>query len=79
MFTTKLTVLAGFMGDRPRANVVTSGQRETLYFVGQGRYWLHKPELRKVHMHSILDHMLKSAPRHKRPDFVVLSQAHVPP
>ncbi|KAL8716846.1 MAG: hypothetical protein Q9225_005861 [Loekoesia sp. 1 TL-2023] len=72
--------MPAFMGDRPRANVGTSRQREAVYFVGQFKFWSNVPVYKKraTVMHSIMKHMDGSSIQKDRPPFVVQRQASAP-
>lgn len=62
----------GFMGQRSRANVGTSRQKEAIFFVGQQAFWFKKPATGgSQYMHQILRDMRLEAGKHQPAPFLV--------
>ena len=66
------TGLPGFMGQRSRANVGTSRQKEAIFFVGQQAFWFNRPASGGFrYMHQILRDMHLEAGKHQPAPFLV--------
>ena len=62
----------GFMGQRSRANVGTSRQKEAMFFVGQQAFWFNRAASGgSRYMHQILQHMHLEAGKHQPAPFLV--------